>query len=62
MKPYGQKNKKSKLGIHNSDKCHCELCNTKGWKKFKSRDRQLIKTELQLEHEDANHPILQTNE
>ena len=50
MKPYGQKKIKSTLGIHNSDKCHCEVCNTKGWKKSKSRERQLIKTELEYEY------------
>ncbi len=51
MKPYGIKSKKAKLGIHDSDVCDCELCNTKGWKKSKKRQRKLIKTELQLEHE-----------
>lgn len=39
MKPYGKKKSKTKLGLHNSDKCHCELCNTFGWKIFKSRER-----------------------
>lgn len=46
MKPYGQKHKKSKLGIHNSDVCHCEVCNTGGWNKSKSRERTSEKSEL----------------
>lgn len=58
MKPYGQKHKKSKLGIHNSDKCGCELCNTGGWKKLKSRERSSIKTEIQSNYEDTAEPIL----
>ena len=39
MKPYGQKKAKAKLGIHPSDRCGCEVCNTGGWKVLKSRER-----------------------
>lgn len=42
MKPYGQKKKKSKLGVHSSDKCGCEACNNSNWKIMKSRDRNLL--------------------
>lgn len=62
MKPFGQKKKKSNLGIHNSDKCGCEVYNTEGWNKSKSRERSLIKIEIQSQHEDANHPVLQVDE
>jgi len=47
MKPYGKKPKKSKLGIHSSDACGCEVCNTHGWKVSKSRERQDITEEIQ---------------
>ena len=39
MKPYGQKPEKTKKGLHNSDNCGCEICNTGGWKVLKSRER-----------------------
>lgn len=39
MKPYGQKQEKTRRGIHNSDNCGCEICNTGGWKVLKSRAR-----------------------
>lgn len=46
MKPYGQKKEKAKLGIHPSDRCGCEVCNTGGWKVLKSRERASIHVEL----------------
>lgn len=45
MKPYGQKKKKSKLGMHSSDLCACPVCNTKEWKIKKSRERVKPKEE-----------------
>lgn len=53
MKPYGKKHKKSKLGIHGSDNCGCEVCNTGGWKVSKSRERQDITNEIQTLHMDG---------
>lgn len=52
MKTYGKKHKKSKLGIHNSDVCGCEVCNTHGWKVSKSRERQDITSEIQTMYID----------
>lgn len=40
MKPYGQKQEKTVKGIHNSDNCGCEICNTGAWKVLKSRERK----------------------
>ena len=62
MKPYGQKKKKSTLGIHCSDRCDCEVCNTKGWKKSKSRERKSIKTEIQSDYENAVEAVLQVDD
>lgn len=39
MRPYGQKKEKTLRGIHTSDSCGCEICNTGGWKIHKSRER-----------------------
>lgn len=61
MKPYGKKHKKSTLGIHDSNKCGCEVCNNLGWKISNKRERKLIKTEIQFAYEDAAEPILQTD-
>src|SRR6478735_11490430 len=48
MKPYGQKKEKTRKGMHNSDNCGCEICNTVGWKVLKSRERKTVSDELNL--------------
>lgn len=40
MKPYGQKPQKSKSGVHSSDKCNFQSCNTGEWKILKKRERK----------------------
>jgi len=52
MKPYGQKKEKTLKGIHNSDNCGCEICNTGGWKVLKSRERKPTDPELHVNYTD----------
>lgn len=59
MKPYGKKHKKSFLNLHDSNKCYCEVCNNSNWKNSKSRERGLIKTELQYEYEETDLSVPQ---
>jgi len=52
MKAYGIKHQKSKLGIHDSDRCGCTLCNNKDWSVVKGRERlneKLIVAENELD-------------
>ncbi len=50
MKPYGQKHEKSLKGLHSSDHCSCEICNTSGWKVLKSRERKPADPEFHLNY------------
>jgi len=57
MKPYGQKLSKSRLGIHASDHCGCETCNTYNWKKSKTTARKTAKQKISEEILDYEENI-----
>lgn len=52
MKAYGIKHQKSKLGIHDSDKCGCEVCNNQNWSIIKRRERHNEKLTLKKDELD----------
>lgn len=62
MKPYGKKKEKTRLGLHESDICGCEVCNNSKWKISKCRERSVIKTQLQLGNEETNELVLSSDD